>query len=302
MAGEQRLSVVVPTRDRPSFLAACLDRLVASLREDDELIVVDSASRDPMVREVAEAAGARYLRCTVPGASRARNLGWRAARHELIAFVDDDVRVEAGWAAAARTLEGSPHTAFLTGRIGLSADQESSERPVALLDEDQARDLDADSRGSIGHSANLTVRREALERVGGFDELLGAGATFQAAEDYDLFDRLFSAGHVGRYDPDAAATHEQWRTRSDLLRLDWGYGFGTGARIAKLLRTDRRRAGRIAVDFLWSYTLRVAVKDLLRGYEFGSLTRLLRAAGTLVGFVRALPYRLRDGHLERRFA
>ena len=57
-----------------------------------------------------------------------------------------------------------------------------------------------------------------------------------------LFDRCFALGLTGRYEPAAIAVHEQWRGPRRLLLLDARYGFGNGARIAKLLRTDRRRA------------------------------------------------------------
>ena len=72
---------MVPTRDRPGHLAACLASLRASLDAADELIVVDSASIAPEVAGVAHAHGATVMREALPGASRARNRGWREAHH-----------------------------------------------------------------------------------------------------------------------------------------------------------------------------------------------------------------------------
>ena len=69
--GHALISVVVPTRDRAEHLTACLEALRRELRPGDELVVVDSASATP-----AEQA---TLRAPRPGASLARNLGWRAA-------------------------------------------------------------------------------------------------------------------------------------------------------------------------------------------------------------------------------
>src|SRR5690242_7103115 len=87
-------TVVVPTRDRPSQLAACLDSLRSALREGDELVVVDSASRDAAaVAAVARSAGARLVRCELPGVNRARNSGWRAGSRDVVLFTDDDVVV-----------------------------------------------------------------------------------------------------------------------------------------------------------------------------------------------------------------
>ena len=296
--------MIVPTRDRPHLLDDCLASLVASLRPIDELIVVDSASSVTAVREVAASHGARYIRTEVPGASTARNLGWRSARNELVAFVDDDVRVEPGWAAGLARAFTDPGTTFVTGRIGdpppPAGGRAVSGPPVAQkVDAEPAR-LGPATPGILGHSANLAVRRRALEHIGGFDQLLGAGGRFRAAEDLDLFDRLFAAGYIGRYEPAASGFHEPWRRKRDYVRLQSSYGFGVGARVAKLLRTDRARARRAArtafVD--WGFS------QIVRSIRARSLARFLawslRLLTTVAGFAAAVIVPVRDGHLGGR--
>jgi glycosyltransferase involved in cell wall biosynthesis len=285
------------------MLARCLETILRSIGPDDEVIVVDSASTDPEVALTAARAGSavRVLRCDRPGVDRARNAGWRAARHDLVLFVDDDVMVDDGWATAMVTpFVDRPEVTFVTGRIEVPPEQVGVDRPVAIKDDAEPAVLHADSTGTLGHSASLAVRRRALEEIGGFDEQLGAGARFQSAPEVDLFDRLFAAGHVGRYEPSARAWHDQWRGRADKLHLDWRYGVGTGARLVKLLRTDRVRARGLAVDTVWRRGLRGAVADLFDGYQLGVLRRLALAAGTVVGFAKALPAPVRDGHFAER--
>lgn len=276
------LSVVVPTRDRLTLLEGCLAALRADLRPGDEVLVVDSAS----VVAVPALPGARVLRAEAPGTSRARNLGWRASGHGLVAFVDDDVRVLPGWADALRAAFTDPAVAFVTGRIDLPPEQAGMERPVAVKTDLCSARLDAACTGTLGATANLGVLRAALLAVDGFDERLGPGARFHAAEDLDLFDRLFAAGLVGRYEPAAQAVHEQWRSRRELVALDWRYGVGMGGRLAKLARTDRRRCARLVREAVWTAGLRPVLGDVARGYEFGVLTGSTRVAGTLAGFVR----------------
>src|SRR5947209_2614703 len=109
------LSVVVPCRDRPALLDGCLDALGRGISQGVEVIVVDSASAGADVASVAAAHGARVLRAGWPGTSRARNLGTRSAQGDVIAFVDDDVRVAPGWEAALlRCLDEHPDVAFVT--------------------------------------------------------------------------------------------------------------------------------------------------------------------------------------------
>lgn len=296
------VSVILPTRDRPAMLERCLASIGRALRDGDELIVVDSASRDPRVAEVGSAGGARVLRCDRAGVDRARNTGWRASAHDIVLFVDDDVVVDAGWADAfAACFTEHPDVAFVTGRIGVPPHQGEIDRPVAVKDDDEPAVLDRHTSGTLGHSASLGVRRDVLLRLRGFDEHLGAGGRFRSAPEVDLFDRAFAAGYVGRYEPRAIAWHDQWRDQRAKVGLDWRYGIGEGARLRKLLGGDRERARSVAGDVLWRRGLRGAVTDLRNGYQLGAVTKLARVAGAVIGFARAVTSPVRDGHfVERR--
>jgi glycosyltransferase involved in cell wall biosynthesis len=289
------LSVIVPTRDRPAHLDACLAALRAVLRDGDELLVVDSASRDPEVHAVADRRGATVVRCERPGVSLARNEGARAARHDVLAYVDDDVQVTAGWTDAIAATMADPAVAFCTGRVGVPPEQEGYQRPVAVNDGEAPAILDASTTDALGSSANLGIRRDVLLSLGGFDESMGGGARFEAAEDLDLFDRLFAAGHTGRYDPSAAAHHDQWRDRKGLLRLDWRYGLGAGARLSKLARTDRRRGRFVVREVLIGGDLRGLGRALRAREEFAVLTILVRLAGVVAGFAYGCTRRVRNG-------
>lgn len=294
------LSVVIPTRDRAQLLEECLKALRIALRPQDELIVVDSASVSDDVRSVALAFDATYVRCELPGTSRARNAGWRAARHEIVAFIDDDVRVEDRWANAVATVFDDPGVAFVTGSIGWPETKAASGPVVAVIEHPDPMRLDASTTGIIGHSANLTVRRSALEHIGGFDEMLGPGVRFRAAEDHDLFDRLFAAGYIGRYEPTASSYHEAWRRIREWVALQGAYGWGTGARVAKLLRTDRPNGIRVARIAMVDWALAPLVRGIRRRNRTAAIGALVRIAYTLGGFALGLVTPVRDGHFGGR--
>jgi glycosyltransferase involved in cell wall biosynthesis len=277
-AAQGPVSVVVATRNRPQRLRACLAAITTTLRDGDELLVVDSASTTRETLAVAEAAGARILRLEAPGASRARNAGWKAARHRRIAFTDDDCLPQRGWLDA---LAGHPHADFVTGRVEAPA---PVDRPVAVKTDAEPAALDASTHEPLGASNNLLVGRELLECTGGFDERLGPGTWPESAEDLALFDRLLHAGGRGQYEPAALVLHEQWRARRELVRLDWGYGKGQGARLALLRGLDRRRARDRRRRLLWDVGAASAARDLRAGYEFGALTTAVRTVGTAVGY------------------
>jgi glycosyltransferase involved in cell wall biosynthesis len=297
------MTVVVPTRDRPELLSSCLDSLCRELDEDDELIVVDSASTDPRVGETARRCGARLVRCDRPGASLARNRGWREAGNDVVAFIDDDVRVAPGWRkAAAEAMSAVPSLAFVTGRLEAPDGEVEASHPVALQTELVPSVIDRNTVVSAGHGANVLIRRAALERTRGFDEEFGPGATFRAAEDEDLLDRLIAAGYAGRYEPELLAYHVQWRDRRQLLGVEWSYGFGMGARLVKVARIDGHRARKLAVEAVWSWTLRSVPHDLVNGYQFGVAYSLVRFAGMVAGALRVAGVALENGHLRPRRA
>lgn len=298
------MTVVVPSRDRTDMLDRALRSLAATVGPQDELVVVDSASADPeALRATAARHGARALRSSRPGASVARNVGWRAARHELVLFCDDDVWVDPGWVdAMVAALAGDDRVGFVAGRIDIPPGQEALGVAVSILDRTDPVTYDDRTAGLLGHAASLGTRRAALESVDGFDESLGAGARFGGSEDNDLFDRMFAAGWLGRYEPAARAWHDQWRSRLRMIvRLDFTYGRGRGARLAKLLKSRRwRRFALVLREYLWAWGLTQLWLHLRKHDVFLIAVTLARLAGIGVGFAAALTVPVRDGHFRPR--
>jgi glycosyltransferase involved in cell wall biosynthesis len=191
-----RITIVIPTCKRPQLLLRCLTAVLTQRFEPDayEVIVVDDghddATRD-LVQAVAEgaplAAELHYLRpATGHGPAVARNVGWRAARGQIIAFTDDDTVPAPLWLAEGeRALRAHSDWVALCGRVSV---------PVPGEPTDHAR-MTAGLAKAEFVTANAFVWRWAMERVQGFDE------RFVRAwrEDSDLQFRLMKqVGPVGR--------------------------------------------------------------------------------------------------------
>jgi glycosyltransferase involved in cell wall biosynthesis len=292
-AVRQPLTIVVPTRDRPDLLQRCLEHLVVGGLDSDELVIVDSASRGDDAARIASAYDAKYVRVDLPGVSRARNAGWREATHELVAFVDDDARAHEGFRDAMARALGAPQNAFVTGWIGVPPGQEDAIDPQPYIVLPDVHRLDHDAPRLIGAGANMGVRRSALAKVGGFDERLGAGAWFGAAEEADLFDRLIAIGDFGEYRPEVRVDHDAWRTRRQRFRQQWNYGKATGARMRLLVRRDRDRVPLLAKRTLWRRGVILAIRRAREGWYEGAALTVVRMAGVVTAFVVAWP-RLRE--------
>lgn len=197
-----RVSVVVPTYRRPELLGRCLSALAAQDLDPAsfEVIVADDAASEDTRRQVGAWADrgpipVHYIPVTATrGPAGARNVGWRAARGEVIAFTDDDCIPDPGWLRAGlAALSAASDIDAATGRMAV---------PIPKAPTDYQRN-EAGLEGAEFVTANCFVRRAALEAVGGFDE------RFTAAwrEDSDLHFSLLQAGRRIVAAPDAVVVH-----------------------------------------------------------------------------------------------
>ncbi|HZV51349.1 MAG TPA: mycofactocin biosynthesis glycosyltransferase MftF [Candidatus Dormibacteraeota bacterium] len=200
-----KVTLVVPVRDRPTQLAACLASIRRLRYPGDrvEVVVVDDGSLEPL----PPVEGARVLRLPAPrGPAAARNAGAREARGEVLVFIDSDCRAEEGWLRELVTELAGPGVAAAGGRVLPARERGWLERYEAVRSplDLGPRPAPARPRTRVPYlvAANLAVRRADFEAVGGFDERLRHG------EDVDLCWRLVARGRSAVYQPLAAVRHD----------------------------------------------------------------------------------------------
>jgi GT2 family glycosyltransferase len=221
-------TILIATYNRAALLDDTLGS-IAQMRVSPglrwEAIVIDNNSTDG-TRAVVDGhiagfpAPLRYLFEQQQGRSSALNAGIAKARGGVIVFTDDDVRVVDGWldAAAAPLMGSDPKLAYSGGPVrpiwGAS--------PPAWLDLErgdlwgtiaiQNHGSDAflyEERRKVPLGANMAVRREVFERVGGFQPDLGRadGRLVLGQEVPELLVRVRSAGLRGIYVPEMQVHH-----------------------------------------------------------------------------------------------
>lgn len=210
------VSVIVCTRDRPDDFARLLPSLLASKRQPLEIIVVDQSSSDATQSILLGASDSstrlRYVRTTSRGLSRARNEAIRLAVGDVCAFTDDDCTVAPDWIDWLHAVfESTPDLAIAFGKLEPIAHDVEREfvpgfEPAAPLWTRRPYNL-----LESGVGANMAIRREVFQRLGEFDEDLGAGAFFRSGEDSDFAYRAARSGCLILRDPRGVVVH--WGAR-----------------------------------------------------------------------------------------
>ena len=186
MSHAVRYAVVVPTVGRPS-LAILLDGLAAQDGPLPEEVVVVDDRRDPgtpLLERTAWPLPVRVVRGWGRGPAAARNVGWRLATTEWVEFLDDDVVLPQGWAAALASdlAPLDPRDAASQGHIRVPL-------PAGRRPTDWERST-AGLESARWATADMAYRRAALLEVDGFDERFPRAYR----EDADLALRVRRAG------------------------------------------------------------------------------------------------------------
>lgn len=270
---ESSTTVVIPTRDRPSALAACLEAISQqTIAEELDVVVVDDGSHDEAgVAAIVEGRpGVRLVRTAAAGPSTARNAGAAAARGQLILFTDDDCRPAADWAERLTEALRSGSDAV----AGLTINGDSRNRVAAASQ-------------VIANALVMPVREHSLEVLFAPSNNLGCrieiarsipfDASFAApgGEDRDWCAQLLRAGYSLRLESRAVVHHFQTLRLASFWRQQLRYGRGAA-------RFRQRAGAGVPLEAPAFY-----MQLLRRGARSGMRVGLLVAAAqlaTAVGF------------------
>ncbi|TMC48357.1 MAG: glycosyltransferase family 2 protein [Chloroflexi bacterium] len=158
------VSVIVPTYHRPDMLREAVASVLSQQLEGGSPEVVIAVSDAGAASDIAAAqelaaadARVRVVVARMPGPGAARNAGMAAARGDLFAFIDDDCVAEPGWLRA--------------GVVALSeADLVQGHTSPMAPPANWYHTVYVDRLSLLWEACNLFVRREMVERAGGFDE------------------------------------------------------------------------------------------------------------------------------------
>lgn len=258
-----KVSVIVPTRNRPEILRRCLESIVQShsYYAYDEFIVVDNSDNRAKIRlnrQIVEDMGIRYCEEARSGLAFARNTGIRASAGDIIVFADDDFVVHRDWIRNLVLGYGDNEVMCCTGRI-LPYRQDRASNVFA-----RTMGYDKGDRRHIFTTADINLlkllktvtsigkmrlgdktpvpwavgagfcsfRKRVFNDLGYFDEELRVG-TVSAGEDMDMFYRILKAGHKIVYQPQAVVNHDDPQTIEGVINKSYTYGLHRQALFTK---------------------------------------------------------------------
>jgi glycosyltransferase involved in cell wall biosynthesis len=260
-----------------------IESILSNTHPNFDLILIDQSATEETERAVAPFCTdprVRYVRTPTKGLGRARNIGLLLAQAEFVAFTDDDCSVPTNWLNVIEaTFIRYPHVTVMFSNV------------VAGPHDKTAGFIPAYSRHNSkiirnfwgkclarGIGASMAVRRDPIIRLGGFDEMLGAGGFFPSCEDADIAIRAIAMGQWVYESADVSVVHYGFRTWLEgraLANRDW---VGIGAAYIKPLK-----AGYWGMSIVVLYEILIPcflepLKPLLR-------LRRARGLGRMVAFL-----------------
>lgn len=232
------VTVIVVCWNSAEVIGRCLRALLEQEYPNYEIVVVDDGSED-QTRAVAERelAGGRGTVIASPvnrGCPHARNLGLEHAKGAIVAFIDADGFATPSWlreVVAAfgtdRRIGGVASTVFFAddplaiNGAGGTVNRQGWAADLAMNESYERAELAGEALYPMG--CGMAVRREAIDRVGGFDDRM-----LNYYDDVDYGVRLWRAGYR------VVVAGDAW--------IDHGFGQGGGGESArKRLLCERHR-------------------------------------------------------------
>jgi GT2 family glycosyltransferase len=261
-------AAVVATRGRGARIVPLIESILASDRQDFELVIVDQSEDDETELAVAPFLTderIRYARSEQRGLSRGRNLGLALTQAPIVLITDDDCMVPPNWfSGMMQPFEDHPQVGVVFCTVSAVPVDKPGHTPAIRIPENHVVDSVVQAWRIAGSGLNLgagmAIRRSMFDQLHGFDELLGAGARFGACEDNDLSWRGILAGWWTFRSADVEILHDGFRDLDELRELVIRDFYGVGGAAAKYLRTGKYAIG----WFLLRWIIRFGVVDPMR--------------------------------------
>jgi len=285
------ISALVCTYGRGRLVVDTVSSILANTHPNFELVVVDQ-SRDDETLEAVKPFGAdprlRYLKSKTVGKGDALNAGLKETKGSAIVITDDDCTVPPNWLetfASIFVMHPNVAVAFCNVEAG-EHDRSAGFVPDFVLTGDRMLTTMHDARHVRGLGAGIAVRREMIEKIGGFDPFLGPGSKFHDCDDRDIAIRALLARYYVFETSTIAVKHfgfRSWQQGPQLARRNF---LGIGAAYSKLLKCGHIELMYIPAFEFIKYALWPPIRDVLHLRQPRGFVRITAFAEGFIGGLR----------------
>ncbi len=220
------VSIVVPVRNRPRDIEACVKSLLNLEYPNFEIIIVDNFSDDD-TRAVVRKYPVSLVTEEKINQNSARNAGIKGAAGQIVAFTDSDCVVDKHWLTYLVAPYADQDIGGVGGRLVSYSPQSFVETFLSLgihhfptPKKDLIQKKDNKFMSGLVGAANVSYRRKVLEKLEGFDE------QYEVLGDYDLCWRVQDSGYKLFFEPGAVVRHRHRSKIADMIKQFYYYGQG----------------------------------------------------------------------------
>jgi GT2 family glycosyltransferase len=212
------ISVVVCTYNGSATIRKCLDGIMKIDYPEYEVIVVNDGSTDN-IESIIKEYPVSLITTSNKGLSSARNTGMENAKGEIIAYIDDDASPDIHWLKYLAYAYMNTDHSCIGGPNIAPPDEGFVPTCVANAPGGPVHVLLTDEIAEHVPGCNMSFRKEALKKIGGFDPVF-----VSAGDDVDACWRIMENGMTIGFHPAAVV----WHYRRNSLKAYWkqqkGYG------------------------------------------------------------------------------
>jgi O-antigen biosynthesis protein len=211
-------SVIVCSYNGSATIKDTMEGLMRLRYPNYEVIVVNDGSKDNLV-EIVSRYPVKLITTSNCGLSSARNTGMYNAKGEILAYIDDDAYPDEHWLHyLAYAYNNSTHGAMGGPNI-IPAEDGPIATCVANAPGGPVHVLETDEIAEHVPGCNLSVRKDVLMKIGGFDPIYRC-----AGDDVDVCWRIQEAGYTIGFHPSALVWHHRRNSFKAYWKQQQGYG------------------------------------------------------------------------------
>jgi glycosyltransferase involved in cell wall biosynthesis len=303
---EKLVSVIVCTYNRAKYLEKCLESLHQQTYKNYEITIVNGPSTDETSKVIEKFPHLKIIHQEqLDGLSNARNLGIKAAKGDIIGFIDDDAITNPDWIERIiNTFETiKPQPICIGGKIEpiweISRPEWLEENQISCLTVLDISKTPLVLKDNYLFGTNMAFEKNILKSLGGFSENLGRkGDTLLSNEEGLIQDIIRNSGYHCFYHPEILVRHHipkerltkkwilkryYWQGISDALMHDiLDASHASWSKMKNIIRFMKRMLCLVIMDIILIFK-----KKNKKRSGFHYLCLLTEYIGYFVGLIKA---------------